>query len=244
MPTKEKLKTLQDLFSAVNNSLTKKEFTDAFAAVLKIVKDIKDTNIKELEAIKQTVSLLSEQVKNDATTDISAFKGQVSALVIKALKEQEDGMNFVHDKVSRLKQAKDGETPSREELLALIEPLIPKLKQPIDGKTPTEEELLALVEPLIPKIEDIAKKVPVTRVQTPAKAFMVRTADCSSQCDGSNKTFTVGGSHFGIVGVYSTEAPGIYRPIIDYTETVNGFLLTDQVNAPASGQTLICQFLK
>lgn len=82
------------------------------------------------------------------------------------------------------------------------------------------------------------------RVQTPAKAYRVITKDCSSQCDGSKKIFNVGGSHFGIVAVYGTEFPIVYRPIVDYTETINGFTLTAAVSAPALGQTLVAQFLK
>src|SRR3990167_7319512 len=47
----------------------------------------------------------------------------------------------------------------------------------------------------------------------------VHIKDCTSQCDGSSKTFNVGGSHFGIIGVFGTQFPQTYRPVIDYTET-------------------------
>lgn len=83
-----------------------------------------------------------------------------------------------------------------------------------------------------------------SRVQTPAKAYAIHTKDCTSQCDGSRTTFSVGGSHFGIVGVFSTEFPQVHRPVIDYTETATGFTLTSQITPPATGQTLIAQFLK
>ena len=95
--------------------------------------------------------------------------------------------------------------------------------------------------------DELEKSLRITasnRVQTPAKAFKIHNKDCTSQCDGSNKTFNVGGTHFGIVGVFGTQAPLIYRPIIDYTETANGFLLTSAVGAPETGQTLVAQFLK
>ena len=83
-----------------------------------------------------------------------------------------------------------------------------------------------------------------SRIQTPAKSYQIRTKDASAECDGSNKTFSAGGTHFGIMGVYSTQAPMIYRPIIDFTETRTGILLTDAVTAPATGQSLIIQYLK
>jgi len=91
-------------------------------------------------------------------------------------------------------------------------------------------------------IADIKQRA--TRVQTPAKAYMIHNKDVSSQCDGSNKTFSVGGTHFGIVGVYGTQHPIIYRPVIDYTITRTGILLTSAVSAPESGQSLVIQFLK
>ena len=95
--------------------------------------------------------------------------------------------------------------------------------------------------------EDFEKSVKETatrRVQTPAKAFMIHKVDLTSQCDGANKTFNVGGTHFGIVGVYGTQFPLIYRPIIDYTETATGFTLTSAVSAPETDQTLVAQYLK
>jgi len=53
---------------------------------------------------------------------------------------------------------KDGKTPTREELIALIQPLVPKIK---DGRTPTEAELTDIMRPLIPNVNEytIAQKV-------------------------------------------------------------------------------------
>lgn len=52
----------------------------------------------------------------------------------------------------RANPPKDGKTPSKEELMALIKPLIPPPEKAKDGKTPTKKELLALIEPLIPEM--------------------------------------------------------------------------------------------
>lgn len=46
--------------------------------------------------------------------------------------------------------AKDGKTPTKSELLAIIAPLIPKPIKGEPGKTPTKAELKALIESLIP----------------------------------------------------------------------------------------------
>lgn len=156
----------------------------------------------------------------------------------------------LEEQVQKIIKGNDGLTPSREELLALIKPLIPKKTKDgerglpgLDGLPPSDEKLKSLIEPLIPKVEDIAAKVP-QRVQTPAKSYQIHKADVSAQCDGANKTFTVGGSHFGVIGVFSTQFPQIYRPIIDFVESRTGILLTAEVGAPQTGQTLIIQYLK
>lgn len=47
-----------------------------------------------------------------------------------------------------------GDSPTKEELLALIEPLIPPPEKGDDGHTPTSAELRALIRPLIPKVKD------------------------------------------------------------------------------------------
>lgn len=99
-----------------------------------------------------------------------------------------------------------------------------------------------LKKDLEPKLAEIDRKA--SRVMTPAKAYRIRVADCSSQCDGANKSFNVGGTHFGIVSVSGTDFPVILRPVVDYTETATGFTLTDAVPAPSSGATLVAQFLK
>lgn len=66
---------------------------------------------------------------------------------------------------------KDADTPSKEELLELIEPLIPQVK---DGITPTKEELLALIKPLIPPsqnrtllVQDILSQLNLPEIPTP-----------------------------------------------------------------------------
>lgn len=53
-----------------------------------------------------------------------------------------------------LTKAEDGHTPTKGELLDLIQPLIPVIRQPEDGHTPTRKELLGLIEPLIPVVKD------------------------------------------------------------------------------------------
>lgn len=94
------------------------------------------------------------------------------------------------------------------------------------------------------EIEKSVKEIGSRRIQTPAKAYRIHIKDCSSQCDGANKTFLLGNTHFGIVGVYGTDFPVNFRPVIDYIEEARGITLTSAVPAPSQGATLVIQFLK
>jgi len=60
---------------------------------------------------------------------------------------QKELLDSIFEKVRFLKGEK-GDTPTDEELIALIRPLIP---EPIEGHTPTDEELIDLIRPLIPE---------------------------------------------------------------------------------------------
>ena len=70
--------------------------------------------------------------------------------------------------------------------------------------------------------------------------------DLSSQCDGSNKTFTLTKKFISnTVQLFSTQFPIVYRPVVDFTENSDGTLtLTSEVGAPASGQTLVALYEK
>ncbi len=58
----------------------------------------------------------------------------------------------IEEVIARVKDGRDGHTPTEKELLVLIRPLIPPPAK--DGHTPTDKELLALIKPLIPKVKD------------------------------------------------------------------------------------------
>jgi hypothetical protein len=97
-----------------------------------------------------------------SSTILPSFKGFFSSSskeissklenIEQALKERTD-IDEVLSHVESLKGEK-GDTPTDEELLALIRPLIPEPIKGDDGHTPTDDELLALIKPLIVKPKD------------------------------------------------------------------------------------------
>ena len=76
---------------------------------------------------------------------------------------------------------KDGETPTEEQLLALILPNIPKPKNGKDGKSITKTEVKEIIKSVLPEdklIEKIVKKIPVPKDGEDGKSF--RFADLTA----------------------------------------------------------------
>lgn len=92
-------------------------------------------------------------------------------------------------------------------------------------------------------LEDALKKREGSTYSVFGARLSVHTYDLTPQCNGVLKTFSVP-TNFGIVGLFSTQFPVIYRPLIDYTTGNKTITLTSEVAAPEAGQTLIVQYIK
>lgn len=218
MTPEDKLEKLKALLKLVDESVTRKEFEDSFKEVIAFVK-------RASADLGSKIDAKLAQVK-DGEQGPQGEKGEKGDKGEKG----ERGATFI---AMRGKQGEQG-IPGKDGS--------PDTPAQIRDKLEVLEGDDRLDKSAIKGLDEIEKAA--NRVQTPAKAYRIYLADCTSQCDGNNKTFTVGGTHFGIVGVYGTQFPLIYRPGIDYTETSRGFVLTAEVSAPAAGQTLTAQFLK
>jgi hypothetical protein len=67
---------------------------------------------------------------------------------------------------------------------------------------------------------------------------IVEAEDLSSQCNGANKTFTVGYNIKKVISLTCSQFPIILRRNVDYTFSDKTITLTAEVSAPESGQTL------
>lgn len=106
-----------------------------------------------LQATAQTNTLLENNVE---ATGRVIKEGEKTNELLSELNEKLDPQELGEGQVFTFKGAKGdkgekGDTPTDEELVALIKPLIPNVK---DGHTPTEQELLALILPQIPIVKD------------------------------------------------------------------------------------------
>ena len=236
----------------------KKSPQDMALYVMDMVHELQD----QLETLNETFSQNPAAQAIRATRDEEARIEKIATRLAVKLAKLEKG--------DPGKDGQDGRTPTPQELVALIAPLIPPPVHGKDGKpgkTPTDAELLALIRPLIPAavtaadvrreleqnpleitsingLEERLKKI-ASRAGSGGTGATIKpkTIDVSSQCDGVTRTFNVP-LNFGVLGVFSTQAPFFYRPIIDYTEGNRTVTLTSEVTAPQTGQSLLIQLLK
>jgi len=132
------------------NSLTRKEFTANFSKILKFLTALKEKNRVEFENFKKVVSDSSNKLKGDNTTSISELKQEFAKLINKALKDQEDGMNFIRDKVRRIKNGLPGEKGMDADEEKIIKAIMTQIKLPEQ-----KEMILDTPEQIADKLETL-----------------------------------------------------------------------------------------
>ena len=147
--TKENLQKFSELWKTASESLSRKEFVEAFKAVtdliLRIQKEMVDKNNRSLVDFQSFVSDLAGKLESSNEVNLGGIKekaSKVMASVEKSLKEQENGMNFIYDKVRKIKEGKDGYTPR-------------KGIDYFDGKNADEEKVIknVLEKIVLPEVE-------------------------------------------------------------------------------------------
>jgi len=108
-PQAEKLKAL---LKVANDGLSKVDFEKAFKSVVNLVLKIEKQLIGKINTLlKQAIDSLkseTEALKKATQDDFSDFSSKYSKSIDKALKEQENGLNFLRDKAMRIKDFKNG----------------------------------------------------------------------------------------------------------------------------------------
>lgn len=168
---------------------------------------------------------------------------QFRKIITRMAKEQVDGLSFLYDRVSRLK---DGYIPV-------------KGKDYSDGKDadPTQVARLVLAQ-LMPVIEKKVKELDdIEKLRDEVKELrdrpvhtgisgrsFIKEVDISSQLDGVTKTFNIG-AFYRIIAVDASSSPyGAFRKTTDYTYSGNDgtITFTSQIDAAtqlSAGQSVI-----
>ena len=114
-----KLDKLENLLKIVQDSVTQEEFLKSFQSVidlvLKIGKDLKDRNekmSKEMmdlcDTLAKNLEELNKQKLSSVCLSMDNKMAEAQIGINKLLKEQEAGMNFIRDKVRKIKEGVDG----------------------------------------------------------------------------------------------------------------------------------------
>ena len=167
MPTnQEKLNKLTELLKLVDEGLSRKEFTENFGRILEFLKKLKAKNLTEIENLNKNISNLSDKLKTDNTANLSGLKDQFTKLINQALKEQEDSLNFIRDKVRGLRNGKDGVSPDPKKIALLASELASNELKPLIPTPDTPEQVANKLEELtgdarlkIEAVKDLKEKL-------------------------------------------------------------------------------------
>jgi len=120
---------VEQLFSLINGNklLTPEEFLNSFKKILKIVLDVEKKLVKRMNETIDTSKQEQETLKNATRLDLSDLTAEAKRKVDKALKEQENSLNFVKDKAMRIKDFTNGKDADETKI---VEKVLNKIKLP------------------------------------------------------------------------------------------------------------------
>jgi hypothetical protein len=139
---KKNLNKLTRLLALMDeDALTRKEFVSHFKRVIDVVKGLKVKNEDWVNSLKKNIDELRDKLSKDNSEETSKkltdAESRLLSSINKALKEQEQGMNFIRDNLRRLKNGKDG-LPGRDgrnadpqDVVDLIKKDFSQLNEPI-----------------------------------------------------------------------------------------------------------------
>lgn len=240
----KKLKKLLDILKMVDEGITKEEFVEAFQKVIEYVKNIDKRNEEDFTFLRNTITALKKKVEDDSAESSKELVKQLDFIskevkAVRAEKDRKAGeisfevLNQVRDRMPKIEELKND---------------LPKLGAPIRDSLELLQGDDRLDKSAIKGLEEDLKKISEAKGSGNAGGGAVaRTRvhyyDLTSQCNGVLKTFAVP-LNFGIIGVFSTQFPVNYRPLVDWTEGNRTLTLTSEVSAPETGQTLWIAYLK
>jgi len=244
---------------------------DKESAILSEVEEIND-KLEEGVAKEETVEQIEESI-GKIFKGIALIKGEPGNQGEPGKEADED--LIVDKVLERIPPAENGKTPikgkdylTNKELELIktevtpvkgedyftnkeIKGIVDKLKKlvtPKKGKDYlTDKELKAIKKAVTPKKGvDYSDGYSYRDIPVGGGAGSQGSTDLSSQCDGLNMVFTLDGKYRGgTVKLHSSQAPLIYRPTVDFTESGTlQITLTSEVDPPETGQTLMAFYEK
>jgi hypothetical protein len=216
----------------------------------KKLKSANETERAEINALlKQTIA----DLKNTGDTNFGSVKERIERVLDKALKEQEDGMNFIRDKVRKIKgidgkRGLPGKNADEEVIVGKVLAKLPPPKEEINGEKIVDKINELNTEPEnqigiehIKGWKDELDKIRSTRVVgggtsqigvAMALANLLHTETPTGDVDGVNKVYTTTAT---ISKVMSFGINGDMIHSGEYSISGNTITFTDALPADLSG---------
>jgi len=246
-PKSENLKNLGILLATMSEDhLGKKDFVDHFKKVVERVLEIDRRNLETFKEMTGSIDAFKSKLGGDSTTAInlalSQLQDRVETQLSSSVKQQQEGMNTLRDKLMDIKDFTDG----LDGVDADEEVIFNRLMDEMRNLIPEKEEMSPLSASDIKDLDKfIRDRIPQRGGSSMSgpNANAVLAEDLSTQCNGETKTFRVP-RHRIALGLHCSQFPFIYRPTTDFTTANLQLNLTSEVAAPETNQTLIFQYVK
>jgi len=238
-PKERKLQRVEHIMQLVTDSMTREDFLEAFDTLTKVMLNVGENMQKRSKDHLAILESNFEQLKTTNNANFDEKTKEVMTKIASALKDQESGMNFIYDKIASLRHGKDGEDGKDG-------------KDGIDGRdgkdaeVDTKEIIKSVIEEIDDKFKDIDKKISnIPRGGMSSRYVHVPMVDdFSGDTDGATKSFTLSKAPKSTttMKVWGSDFPIILRSGTDFTVTGKTLTLTDEVDAPSTGATLITEY--
>ena len=238
------LERVENLIKTLDEQVTKDDFLSAFQSVIDHVAKLDAKFTKALERLTTAFNDVSKTLKESSDISLSDVRKEVKTILAKALKEQETGMNFIKDKVSKLKNGDDGISPVLQDIVEEVLTQLPEQKDILlDSPKQFRDKVIPIIEELI---KEILKDIKGLKTRFVGGGIVgrdiIKEHDLSSSLNGTLKTFALP-AFWRILEVTSSSFPITFRKTVDYTtnELTMEITFTSEVDAStmlASGQSI------
>lgn len=252
MPEKDiqKLDKLNYLLS--EEALSKKEFEENFHEVMDVVELMLKKQAEFNQQMTQKMNELYTLIVGKTDASLKELKQGVNELFvedkIKGIESRLDGrMSAVEQKAyARVSTLRDGKDSKAEDVAFLLSKDF-NFAERTRGRTPGDREIRNALQPFVDEIKKMIderfKKIPKQQQKMGMRKIqVVKRINLSDQLNGEQKEFVLPKDTVDIMGVWGTQFPINFNPTdgahADWTLVGNTLILTDEVPAPESGQTL------
>ena len=234
----------------IDESLTRKEFTESFKKIMEFLTKLKEKNQGEFKNLNQKFSDQSNKMTGDNTSSISTLKAELMKLIEAALTDQATGMNLIRDKMRKIKEGTDGKDGAsgmngrpgidgKDGVPGKDAPTIKKIRKALKKKLRISD---------IKGLQEELKKRGQTIMTGGGSGggHIVKAYDLSDQLNGTLKTFSLP-AFWRIISVHSSSFPNAFRPTTDFTSDASAFTITFtseilSSSTLAAGQTIIVTY--